>query len=167
MQGSRVSLKRGKSSQVLPWQGPIRLPILHELGAQLDNLTKYQRIPHLQAEDMPVACKVIKWFVVVTVSAEKDCFAVPCSSDSATMEEPGFIKTAGAAGHQKVVSWKANGCTLLERITSFKTMNSVAPCRSHHGDHTIEQEMITEVIGWKLNPIMQHDHQSYEDLWGK
>jgi hypothetical protein len=43
---------------VHPQVGIKRLSDLHELGAKLVNLTRYQKRPHLQEKDMPAASHV-------------------------------------------------------------------------------------------------------------
>ena len=88
----------------------------------------------------------------------------------------GISRTAGAAGHCKVVhNRKAICCTLLKRITKLKCVNSefnsfdinptqevpsngsMAPCRSHHGSHT-RQEWI--IIWSGRNWILENANQS-------
>ena len=79
--------------------------------------------------------------------------------------------TAGSAGHSESgANGKASCCTLLKRITNLKCVNSavrtvithlkrvasngsMAPCRSHHGNHT-RQEWI--IIWSGRNWILKH-----------
>ena len=75
--------------------------------------------------------------------------------------DTGIPGTAGAAGRHQMVRNRKAGCyTLLKRITVLKCVNpevksvdinptkevpsigSMAPCRSHHGNHTRQEWII-------------------------
>ena len=137
------------------------------------HLTRYQKGPHLQEKDMPVACI-------------RTCHVALSKAEAAVKTEVSEIwhsftwknRTLGSLGPserrdfpKRLMNRKAGCYTLLKRITVLKCVNSevksvdinptkevpsigsMAPCRSHHGNHT-RQEWI--IIWSGRNWILKH-----------